>query len=94
MKPFRKIIGIALVVLGIIGCFLPVLQGILTIAVGLSIWLDRESRIRLIKRLKNFIDYVPAQYRPLITKLIENLEQQIQQKDRAKFQHNQMEDNY
>lgn len=80
MKLFRKIIGISLVIIGIIGCFLPILQGILTITAGLVIWLDRDSLLKLIKRLKNFITYIPIKYRSPIIQLIESLEGRLAQK--------------
>lgn len=50
-KIFRKTIGIMLIVLGIAGLFLPILQGVLLIIAGLF-FLEYEPINRLIHRLK------------------------------------------
>lgn len=94
MKLFRKIIGISLVIIGIIGCFLPILQGILTITAGLVIWLDWDSLLKLIKRLKNFITYIPARYRSPIIQLIESLEERLGQKEKGGSHSKQISNNY
>ena len=49
------IVGVVLIVLGIVGLFLPFLQGILLIALGLSVLsLVSKRAARLLERLKSW----------------------------------------
>ncbi len=55
MKPAksktRKIVGWALIIIGLIGLFLPLLQGVLLIGIGLAI-VENEAISGLFKRLR------------------------------------------
>jgi uncharacterized membrane protein YbaN (DUF454 family) len=41
----RRILGVFFIVLGIIGLFLPVLQGILFILIGLTLWGNKRIEV-------------------------------------------------
>ncbi|MBC8313679.1 MAG: hypothetical protein H8E33_05540 [Candidatus Cloacimonetes bacterium] len=52
-KTIKKIFGVFLILLGIVGLFLPILQGILLIVAGLTILGDKRM-IKLIEQIKEY----------------------------------------
>jgi uncharacterized protein YqgC (DUF456 family) len=75
MAKFRKIAGISLVVLGITGCFLPFLQGILMITAGLALWGDKKQIGKLFDTLKVFVKYLPKALKKRIINQIDKLKE-------------------
>lgn len=53
-KITKKVAGVILIILGIIGCFLPVLQGFLLIAIGVTL-LGNKLLIEKFKKLKQYL---------------------------------------
>lgn len=69
-RVFRYIFGIFFILLGIIGLFLPILQGILFIIIGLLILAPESARIRrLIAKLKDRYPHIFEQSHRITTKL-------------------------
>lgn len=57
MSPWRTILGVFLIILGVIGIFLPILQGLVLIALGVLVLKKKPigeqlDRIHPIKRLR------------------------------------------
>ncbi|MFH1644385.1 MAG: hypothetical protein ABIA74_04385 [bacterium] len=50
----KKVTGIILIIFGIIGSFLPIIQGFLLIAIGIAL-LGNKWFIKKIKQLKNYL---------------------------------------
>jgi|ETNmetMinimDraft_2_1059921.scaffolds.fasta_scaffold70441_2 uncharacterized membrane protein YbaN (DUF454 family) len=53
-KTLKYIIGWGLIVFGIMGLFLPVLQGILMILAGIAI-IESEKEMKIFRKVKNYL---------------------------------------
>ena len=65
---FKKILGLVLVIAGVIGLFLPILQGVLMISTGVLLLVNKK----LIKKLQAFLTAFKKATRRLLKKFKKN----------------------
>ena len=53
-KIIKKVLGVIFILVGIIGLFLPILQGILLILIGLALFNNENIHKYILRKLKKF----------------------------------------